>query len=205
MSPAQPAPGGFRLTNVKRPPTETLHQVLPENVVVKRPRRDQHEFVPQYQPPLRNDQVPGLESSNSQGSTIHVPTRISTGHPPPHARTSVVAATKPSNEANKTTKQYSNEELALLRQLKYVEGRSWDDIIPKEELDKIKAEEAERRHKEYLESVIEQNAPRKRKAPADGDEIEVAAPRPKKQDTSAPAAAAGRRTRSTRAAAKVGK
>ena len=63
---------------------------------------------------------------------------------------------------------------------------------------------------------------RKRKAPADGDEIEVAAPKAKskKQDTSAPvasapaasapaasapAAAAGRRTRSTRAKAKVGK
>lgn len=46
---------------------------------------------------------------------------------------------------------------------------SWDDIIPKAELDKIKEEEAERANQEYLKSVIEANAPRKRKAPADDE------------------------------------
>lgn len=40
----------------------------------------------------------------------------------------------------------------------------WDEIIPKDHLDKIKAEERDKADQEYLAKVIEQNAPRKRKA-----------------------------------------
>ena len=40
----------------------------------------------------------------------------------------------------------------------------WDEIIPKEKLDQIKADEKEKKDQEYLAQVIEQNAPRKRKA-----------------------------------------
>ncbi len=37
----------------------------------------------------------------------------------------------------------------------------WDDIIPKEQLASIKAEEEKRAHEEYLAKVVEENAPRK--------------------------------------------
>lgn len=37
----------------------------------------------------------------------------------------------------------------------------WDDIIPKDRLDSIKAEEEQRAHEEYLARVVEENAPRK--------------------------------------------
>ncbi|RDW88846.1 hypothetical protein BP6252_00878 [Coleophoma cylindrospora] len=37
----------------------------------------------------------------------------------------------------------------------------WDDIIPKDQLDGIKAEEEKRAHEEYLARVVEENAPRK--------------------------------------------
>lgn len=41
----------------------------------------------------------------------------------------------------------------------------WDDIIPKDQLEQIKAEEKKKKDQEYLEEQIAQNAPRKRKAP----------------------------------------
>lgn len=44
----------------------------------------------------------------------------------------------------------------------------WEDIIPKDELEVIKANEKQREEDEYLARVIEQNAPRKRK-PTDFD------------------------------------
>ncbi|KAK6593843.1 SNF2 superfamily protein [Botrytis cinerea] len=37
----------------------------------------------------------------------------------------------------------------------------WDDIIPKDQLEGIKAEEEKRAHEEYLAKVVEENAPRK--------------------------------------------
>ena len=37
----------------------------------------------------------------------------------------------------------------------------WDDIIPKDQLEGIKAEEEKRAHEEYLARVVEENAPRK--------------------------------------------
>ncbi|KAK4999651.1 ATP-dependent DNA helicase Hrp3 [Elasticomyces elasticus] len=41
----------------------------------------------------------------------------------------------------------------------------WDDIIPKDQLEKIKQEEKKKEDEKYLEAVIEQNQPRKRKGP----------------------------------------
>ena len=61
----------------------------------------------------------------------------------------------------------------FLRSFEYtdvkVELPEWDEIIPREQLDKIKEDERKRKEEEYLESVIEQNQPRKRKAPSGGD------------------------------------
>lgn len=45
-----------------------------------------------------------------------------------------------------------------------VDDLSWDEIIPKEQLEEIKAEEEKRKNEEYLADVIEQNQPRKRTA-----------------------------------------
>ena len=50
----------------------------------------------------------------------------------------------------------------------------WDQIIPKEQLDEIKAEEKRKADEQYLADVIEQNAPRKRKQ-ADEERAERAA------------------------------
>lgn len=50
----------------------------------------------------------------------------------------------------------------------------WDEIIPKEQLDEIKAEEKRKADEKYLAEVIEQNAPRKRKR-GDQDREERAA------------------------------
>ena len=46
----------------------------------------------------------------------------------------------------------------------------WDQIIPKEQLEEIQAEEKRKADERYLKDVIEQNAPRKRKADEDRDE-----------------------------------
>ncbi|KAL8744050.1 MAG: hypothetical protein Q9190_003667 [Brigantiaea leucoxantha] len=50
----------------------------------------------------------------------------------------------------------------------------WDQIIPKDQLDEIKADEERKAHEQYLASVIEENKPRKRKQ-ADDDREERAA------------------------------
>ena len=55
-----------------------------------------------------------------------------------------------------------------------VELPEWDEIIPKERLDMIKAEEKDKADQEYLAKVIEQNAPRKRKAADDERELRAA-------------------------------
>jgi chromodomain-helicase-DNA-binding protein 1 len=58
----------------------------------------------------------------------------------------------------------------FLKNFEYVDVQvdlEWDDIIPKDQLEEIKRKEAEREHAKYLAQVIEQNAPRKRKAPQD--------------------------------------
>ena len=48
-----------------------------------------------------------------------------------------------------------------------IDGLSWDEIIPKEQLVEIKAEEKRKADEKYLKQVIEQNAPRKRKTAND--------------------------------------
>ncbi|KAJ9647797.1 ATP-dependent DNA helicase Hrp3 [Coniosporium apollinis] len=50
----------------------------------------------------------------------------------------------------------------------------WDDIIPKDQLDAIKAEEKKKEDEKYLASVIEQNQPRKRKGAPDDREQRAA-------------------------------
>ena len=58
----------------------------------------------------------------------------------------------------------------FLRSFEYTDVKidlEWDEIIPKDQLDKIKEEERKREEQQYLDSVIEQNQPRKRKAPVD--------------------------------------
>lgn len=55
----------------------------------------------------------------------------------------------------------------FLRSFEYTDVKidlEWDDIIPKDQLEKIKAEERKKQEAEYLASVVEQNQPRKRKA-----------------------------------------
>lgn len=55
----------------------------------------------------------------------------------------------------------------FLRSFEYTDVKidlEWDEIIPKAELEKIKEQERKKQEEEYLESVIEENQPRKRKA-----------------------------------------
>jgi chromodomain-helicase-DNA-binding protein 1 len=52
----------------------------------------------------------------------------------------------------------------FLRSFEYTDVKidlEWDDIIPKDQLAGIKAEEEKRAHEEYLAKVVEENAPRK--------------------------------------------
>jgi chromodomain-helicase-DNA-binding protein 1 len=52
----------------------------------------------------------------------------------------------------------------FLRSFEYTDVKidlEWDDIIPKEQLESIKAEEEKKAHEEYLARVVEENAPRK--------------------------------------------
>ncbi|KAL2011630.1 hypothetical protein VTN00DRAFT_4348 [Thermoascus crustaceus] len=51
-----------------------------------------------------------------------------------------------------------------------VDDLSWDDIIPKDQLEEIKAEEKRKADERYLAQMIEQNRPRKRNIPVDGHE-----------------------------------
>ncbi|KAF2722676.1 SNF2 family DNA-dependent chromodomain-containing ATPase [Polychaeton citri CBS 116435] len=57
----------------------------------------------------------------------------------------------------------------FLRSFEYtdvkLDGLEWDEIIPKEELEKIREQDRQRKEQEYLDSIIEENQPRKRKAP----------------------------------------
>lgn len=65
----------------------------------------------------------------------------------------------------------------FLKSFEYMDVKidlEWDQIIPKKELEEIKAEEKRKADEKYLADVIEQNAPRKRKQ-ADEDREERAA------------------------------
>ncbi|KAK3061170.1 ATP-dependent DNA helicase Hrp3, partial [Teratosphaeriaceae sp. CCFEE 6253] len=58
----------------------------------------------------------------------------------------------------------------FLRSFEYTDVKidlEWDDIIPKDQLEKIKDEERRRKEAEETEMLIEANQPRKRKAPVD--------------------------------------
>ncbi|WPG99478.1 chromodomain helicase hrp3 [Acrodontium crateriforme] len=58
----------------------------------------------------------------------------------------------------------------FLRSFEYTDVKidlEWDEIIPKDQLEKIKEQERKKREAEYLDSIIEENQPRKRKAPVD--------------------------------------
>lgn len=52
----------------------------------------------------------------------------------------------------------------------------WDDIIPKEDLDRVKAEEQKRREEEQTRALLEEAMPRNRKAPVSGSS---SAPQPR--------------------------
>lgn len=58
-----------------------------------------------------------------------------------------------------------------------VDDLSWDDIIPKDQLDEIKAEEKKKADEKYLADVIEQNRPRKRNNPEEDSREERKAKR----------------------------
>lgn len=64
----------------------------------------------------------------------------------------------------------------------------WDEIIPKEQLEQIKAEEKRKEEKVYLEAAIAESQPRKRKAPTE-DSREQRAAKKRARDLAAEAAA----------------
>ncbi|OAT10323.1 chromodomain-helicase-DNA-binding protein 1, variant 1 [Blastomyces gilchristii SLH14081] len=62
-----------------------------------------------------------------------------------------------------------------------VDELTWDDIIPREELEQIKAEEERRAHEQFLAQEIERSQPRKRKEPFDGRQERQAKRRARQQ------------------------
>lgn len=61
----------------------------------------------------------------------------------------------------------------FLKSFEYMDVKidlEWDDIIPKDQLDEIKAEEKRKADERYLKDFIEQNAPRKKKADEEREE-----------------------------------
>ena len=61
----------------------------------------------------------------------------------------------------------------FLKSFEYMDVKidlEWDEIIPKDQLEEIKVEEKRKADERYLKDVIEQNAPRKRKADDDREE-----------------------------------
>ncbi|EMD00989.1 hypothetical protein BAUCODRAFT_192112 [Baudoinia panamericana UAMH 10762] len=79
----------------------------------------------------------------------------------------------------------------FLRSFEYTDVKidvEWEDIIPKDQLAKLKEEERKKQEEAYLESVIEQNQPRKRKAPVD-EAREQRAAKKRARDLAAEAAA----------------
>ncbi|KAI4224265.1 MAG: hypothetical protein L6R36_004798 [Xanthoria steineri] len=68
------------------------------------------------------------------------------------------------NAEENSTEQLNRED--FLKRFEYTDialDKEWDEIIPKEELAKIKAEEEKKAHQKFLEDQIRENAPRKRK------------------------------------------
>ncbi|KZF22304.1 putative chromodomain helicase [Xylona heveae TC161] len=78
----------------------------------------------------------------------------------------------------------------FLKSFEYMDVKidlEWDDIIPKDQLEQLKAEEKRKADEKYLADVIEQNAPRKRKAAS--DEREQRAAKKRARDLAAESAA----------------
>lgn len=72
----------------------------------------------------------------------------------------------------------------FLKSFEYMDVKvdlEWDQIIPREQLDRIKAEEKRRADEDFLANMIEQNAPRKRKG-GDLDEREQRAAKKRARD-----------------------
>jgi chromodomain-helicase-DNA-binding protein 1 len=67
-----------------------------------------------------------------------------------------------------------------------IDNITWDMIIPRDELDKIKIEEKKKADEKYLAEVIEQNAPRKRKTASDEREQRAIKKRARDTATSEP-------------------
>ncbi|KAI7362566.1 SNF2 family DNA-dependent chromodomain-containing ATPase [Hortaea werneckii] len=81
----------------------------------------------------------------------------------------------------------------FLRSFEYTDVKidlEWDEIIPKDQLEKMKAEEEKKKEEEYLQSQIEQSQPRKRKANTD-ETREQRAAKKRARDLAAEAAAEG--------------
>ena len=79
----------------------------------------------------------------------------------------------------------------FLRSFEYTDVKldlEWDQIIPKSELDKIKEEERKKEEEKLTQAMIEQNQPRKRKAPVD-EAREQRAAKKRARDLAAEAAA----------------
>ncbi|KAK3704274.1 ATP-dependent DNA helicase Hrp3 [Vermiconidia calcicola] len=79
----------------------------------------------------------------------------------------------------------------FLRSFEYTDVKidlEWDEIIPRDQLDKLKEEERKKQEQAYLDDIIEQNQPRKRKAPVD-EAREQRAAKKRARDLAAQAAA----------------
>ncbi|KAL8802117.1 MAG: hypothetical protein Q9200_006698 [Gallowayella weberi] len=87
-----------------------------------------------------------------------------------------------------STEQLNGED--FLKRFEYTDialDKEWDEIIPKEALAKIKAEEEKKAHQKFLEDQIRENAPRKRKL--DGSDREERAAKKRARDMTANEAA----------------
>ncbi|KAL8785229.1 MAG: hypothetical protein Q9213_003498 [Squamulea squamosa] len=92
------------------------------------------------------------------------------------------------NAEENSTEQLNRED--FLKRFEYTDialDKEWDEIIPKEALAKIKAEEEKKAHQKFLEDQIRENAPRKRKL--EGSDREERAAKKRARDMTANEAA----------------
>ncbi|KAL8733731.1 MAG: hypothetical protein Q9166_001924 [cf. Caloplaca sp. 2 TL-2023] len=88
------------------------------------------------------------------------------------------------NAEENTTEDLNGED--FLKRFEYTDialDKEWDEIIPKEALAKIKAEEEKKAHQKFLEDQIRENAPRKRKL--EGSDREERAAKKRARDMTA--------------------
>ncbi|KAL8912366.1 MAG: hypothetical protein Q9172_007517 [Xanthocarpia lactea] len=92
------------------------------------------------------------------------------------------------NAEENSTEELNRED--FLKRFEYTDialDKEWDEIIPKEALAKIKAEEEKKAHEKFLEDQIRENAPRKRKL--EGSDREERAAKKRARDLTATEAA----------------